>query len=292
MAFRALEAMQRLDALISRPIQRMQLPAMLEDALAYPDGECLFGKDTAFTTCWVSCALAQCVWPGAMAPGLSCTMSSYLAMVLGKFAFPRQRPGPDSVGLAPRTASGLAARSRFADAPDPRPQKRQAPHPQGTGHAPPGIDAPRRARVGSAEPAPRELSRPRPAPRRAGAAAGALRPLCQEEAEEEGRQEGDATLDARVSVCLLLGSSLSSRADPDASEVGRRPTSTAISTTPTRPTARRRRTSASRTNSSKASNRRRPPSRTSICLRHRRLFGPASRLVVSVGRVSPLPGPS
>lgn len=117
MAFRALEAMQRLDALISRPIQRMQLPAMLEDALAYPDGECLFGKDTAFTTCWVSCALAQCVWPGAMAPGLSCTMSSYLAMVLGKFAFPRQRPDPDSVGLAPRTASGLAARSRFADAP-------------------------------------------------------------------------------------------------------------------------------------------------------------------------------
>lgn len=119
MALRALEAFHRLDELVSRPIQKFQLPAVVENALAYPDGECFFGKDTAMTTCWGASMVAQLLYPGenAMAAGLSCTMSAYLAVVAGKTLLKRARPDPDAVGLAPRTAAGLAARSRFADSP-------------------------------------------------------------------------------------------------------------------------------------------------------------------------------
>ena len=49
-------------------------------------GECFFGKDTAMTTCWGASMVAQLLYPGenAMAAGLSCTMSAYLAVVAGK----------------------------------------------------------------------------------------------------------------------------------------------------------------------------------------------------------------
>ena len=93
-------------------------------------GECFFGKDTAMTTCWGASMVAQLLYPGenAMAAGLSCTMSAYLAVVAGKTLLKRARPDPDAVGLAPRTAAGLAARSRFCllyTSPSPR-DKRQS----------------------------------------------------------------------------------------------------------------------------------------------------------------------
>ena len=115
MSVKGSNVFQRLDELLSAPMFKLKLPDAVERILAFPDGECFFGKNTAMTNCWVAMSLAQLLCgESVMAAGLACTMSSYLAVIAGKHSVARRRPEPELVGLAERSPTAAKARSQFA----------------------------------------------------------------------------------------------------------------------------------------------------------------------------------